>query len=79
MIKTEVSASFPRGSEEMARRVFDSINEQTNGQIPATLKESVPHGTLTSWVKKQKESGKTIDDEKIGVSQGRMVKVKVRK
>jgi hypothetical protein len=72
LIKTEVSAAFPKGKLAAAKKAFSALKKFN---VPVDLSRSVHHGTLTTWVKEKYERGQRLSDaqlETIGASVGRI-------
>jgi len=77
LIKTEVITNFPRGAHQEAMAFADSARD--NG-LSVTIKESIPHSTLTSWLKESVEKHGIVPPlETIGATVGRVVKLKALK
>lgn len=78
LIKTEVSAKFPKGSMKVAKQLVAAAKKLN---VTADLKQSVHAGTLTAWLREIYEGGQSLpqsDLEKIGGYVGRVVKAEVR-
>lgn len=72
LIKIEVTFTFPKGNDKQARE-FIAANERHQPSV----KETVHHATLGSWLKERIEEGSpTPDLEVIGGRVGQIVKLK---
>ena len=77
LIKTEVVTAFPRGAYELA--VSYAEQARANG-LTVAVKESIPHATLTSWLKESIEKHGVMPPlDTIGGTVGRVVEVKTLK
>lgn len=77
LIKTQLSVSLPQGCWDQAQLLASLIEAQ--GFQPE-VKQSVPHTSLTAWLKEQVERHNfTPDLAKIGGAVGRVVKISVEK
>jgi hypothetical protein len=93
LIKTEVSAMFPKGGLKQAQKLLAQIKKIkiktqvgkkiVSSTIKAELTKTIPHGSLSAWLRELVERhGKMLSQqelEKIGGSIGRVVKPEVRK
>lgn len=82
LIKTEITAKFPKGNLPAAKKLFASVKKLKITGAAVDLKQSVHTSTLTAWLRDIYDRGQTLgaaDLEKIGGSVGRIVKPKDRK
>lgn len=68
IVKKDVVAKFGRGDGELAKRVMDRIIQETNGNIPVDLKESVNYQTLNSVLKQRMRDGQELPNDEDGFS-----------
>jgi len=77
MIKREFLISFNRDEEQWAAK-FQRDLTQRKKPVKAKIKRSVHSGTLSSWVKKELESGKDLPLDILGVFRQRVSKLTVK-
>lgn len=81
LIKTEVTARFPKGSEAEARAAAAAL--EASAGVPVEVKTSVHSQTLTAWLReiyeRRHQALSTEDLETIGASVGRVVKIDERR
>lgn len=92
LIKTEVVVYFPKGGAKLAQKLVSHIKKikmkppkgkKVAPKIRAELSRSIPHGSLSAWLKELVEKRHKVpsasDLEKIGGAIGRIVKPEERK
>jgi hypothetical protein len=77
LIKTEITATLPRGQHQLAAQIVEDIRD--NGVEPA-VSEQVHHQTLTAWLTARLEAHEPVPDlEVIGATVGRIARLKERR
>lgn len=92
LIKTEVVVYFPKGGVKLAQKLLSQVKKikmkppkgkKVAPKIRAELSRSIPHGSLSAWLKELVEKRHKVpsasDLEKIGGAIGRIVKPEERK
>lgn len=60
LIKSSVTAEFPREEVERAQELVESLRDE---EIEATLKQGVHNATLKSFVKEELEAGRKVSED----------------
>lgn len=80
VVSVVLTVEFGRRELALARELEEMIRRSRFGnEHPPKLEMSVPWATLTALVKKEVESGRTLDLSVLGATVGRTAKIKKRK
>lgn len=82
LIRSTLSVEADRGSLEALRSAIPHIRavlSEAGIEAEINLHRSVPHTTLTAFVREQVEAGREVDLERLGAQVGSVVKIKRRK
>lgn len=76
LIKNEVKANFPKGSEEKVKEIMEILAEK---QVVAVQQESVHPSTLRSFVTEQQQNPDVSFPDELGIFNGKQAVIKRKK